>query len=333
MTEHAVKVVQIGKIEKHPNADALELTQVEGYTCVLKLGEWQEGDIGVYVEPDYVVPTDQPWFSFLGTSARIRVKKLRGVYSQGLLIKRPPPVADAPVGANVMEALGITRWVTLEDRKEGVEPNVPTLLSGVAKYDLEGWRKFKHALLTREHVMITEKIHGENARYSWVDGRMWCGSRTSWKVQDPTSPWWIGLRDNPWILNWCWDHPGMILYGEVYGNVPKMRYGIKPGNRGFRTFDVFNPAQADLRLAWSSPFSRFTAEQCVPLLYEGPLPSDEVLLALAEGKSTLGDHVREGIVIEPYPSRWDEEKTHAGEHRLGRIKLKLVGNGYYELNT
>jgi hypothetical protein len=66
----------------------------------------------------------------------------------------------------------------------------------------------------------------------------------------------------------------------------------------------------------------------VPVLYRGPF--DMVKMEeLAEGNSVLAEkngeiHVREGCVIRPILERQDLT--------IGRVTLKLVGNGYYLSN-
>jgi ATP-dependent RNA circularization protein (DNA/RNA ligase family) len=55
----------------------------------------------------------------------------------------------------------------------------------------------------------------------------------------------------------------------------------------------------------------------VPELYRGPWSED--LKKLAEGQSTLADHIREGFVVKPVKERH--------EH-CGRVVFKMVGESY-----
>jgi len=61
----------------------------------------------------------------------------------------------------------------------------------------------------------------------------------------------------------------------------------------------------------------------VPVLYRGPY-DPTTIEAFAEGRSTVpgADHIREGCVVQPVKERTDLH--------LGRVKLKIVGNGYLE---
>ncbi|RYE90041.1 MAG: RNA ligase, partial [Myxococcales bacterium] len=85
MSEFHVRVVRVGPIVKHPQADNLSIAQVFGYPVIIRTGEYAEGDRAVYVPVDSVVPEGDPRWAFLGEHRRIRAKKLRGVFSMGLL--------------------------------------------------------------------------------------------------------------------------------------------------------------------------------------------------------------------------------------------------------
>lgn len=325
MSTHAVEVIRIDSIEPHPNADTLGLVRINGFTCAVRLGAFQPGDLAAYIEPDYIVP-ETPEFEFLGKHRRIKVRKLRGTYSMGLLVRAPD---GASLGDNVMDVMGITRYDP-EIKFQGVSmgPQMAesphSSLGSIPKYDLESWRRYGRLLVDGEDVYVTEKLHGTNARYAWRDGRMWCGSRTQWKAQDPGCLWWRILETEPWITEWCKESPYTVLYGEVFGQVQDLQYGAAKGQTWFRAFDVlhgieFLPSSifhSGDGILWKTPMKR------VPLVYKGPY-SAELVETLAVGDSTFcPGQVAEGIVIKPREERYDA--------RLGRVALKLVSNRYLE---
>ena len=100
------RVTDITPIE---GADRIELAHVGGWQCVVGKGEYEPGDLCVYYEIDSFMPTDDERYAFLadrGTTKmvidgeevvghKLRTAKLRGVYSQGLLMK---PEAVMPEG-------------------------------------------------------------------------------------------------------------------------------------------------------------------------------------------------------------------------------------------
>src|SRR5687768_10003821 len=113
MSDFHVEVVQLGKIEKHPNADTLEMSVVKELSVIFKQDQYKEGDKVVYVPPDALVPLANPLFKFLDEGnigqefARAKGKKLRGIYSMGLIIPADPAWE---VGQNVQELLGVKKW-------------------------------------------------------------------------------------------------------------------------------------------------------------------------------------------------------------------------------
>lgn len=93
MSEWLVEVVKLGAVRKHPNADSLSMTDVhDGYPVVFRTGEFKEGDVAVYVPVDSIVP-DDPAYAFLQGKRRIKARKIRGEYSQGLLLQVSPEMS------------------------------------------------------------------------------------------------------------------------------------------------------------------------------------------------------------------------------------------------
>lgn len=325
MSTHRVDVIRMPAIDRHPNADTLGLVRLGEFTCVVKLGDFNEGDTVIYIEPDYVVP-ESPLFAFLGKNTRIRTRRFRGIWSQGLIIKAPE---GFQVGENAMQALGITRYEPPEPpwgstgfgvggAPVGLVEAVPASLRAVPKYDLENWRKYSSVLERGESIIVTEKIHGANARFCFVDGVQYCGGRTQWRKEDPKNVYWEGLKQNPWIGEWCQAHPEQVLFGEVYG-MQDLRYGSQPGQVFFRAFDILT----------SSGFREngellqlLEEDQQVPIVYQGPYwPS--MIEELAEGDSTVcPGQVGEGVVIKPAINRHNS--------LIGRVALKCVSNRYLE---
>lgn len=328
MSIHRVDVVPV-RLEKHSNADSLSVVRVSDYTVVVRTQDWIGRDIAAYIEPDYVVPADRSEFSFLAathkpinnngiTGYRIKVKRLRGVMSMGLLIPAPD---GAVIGDNVIDRLGVVRYeqpVPLSTRGEAVAgpPGVHH------KYDVESAYRYKHLFVDGEPVIATEKVHGANARYTFVDGVMYCGSRTEWKREDAGNIWWKALNECPALQSFCKANPGITVYGEVYGNVQDLKYGAKNGQVWFVAFDLLRNGEwvdhnEAREIGHVLPW--------VPVIYHGPF--GDGLFELADGKSAVAaehgvDQIREGIVIKPLQERTNIE--------IGRTQLKIVSNAYLE---
>jgi len=115
---HRVDVVRLNP-EKHPNADSLVIQCVYGYQVCLRSSDWEGIELGAYIQPDSVVDTDRPEFSWLkGPNFRTAIEgdtryhrvcamRLRGVVSYGLMVPAP---AGAVEGDDVSGILGVTRY-------------------------------------------------------------------------------------------------------------------------------------------------------------------------------------------------------------------------------
>lgn len=82
-------LVKIDDVQKHPNADKLDLVTVGGWTCITGIGEFNKGDIGIFFEIDSKLPEKEPWteMEFLVSKHfKIRTQKIRGIVSQGLVV-------------------------------------------------------------------------------------------------------------------------------------------------------------------------------------------------------------------------------------------------------
>lgn len=334
MTEFHVEVVRLGPVEKHPNADALSMTKIHGgYPVCFRTGAYQEGDLAVYVPVDAVAP-DAPEWEFLGAGLRnhrIRAKKLRGIFSMGLLSKAPEGAAE---GEDLADALGFRRYEDVvgesnqykgASRSDGLEVPAPKLATMPGAYDIEGFRKYgRTTFADDELVVVTEKLHGQNARFVHDGERLHVGSRTRWLSTDPETNTWAKVAQRYGLAEKLKAFPGLAFFGETYGNNSDMPYGVERSKTGdaLAVFDIFDSNRG----VWLDSLD--VEARCVnfglptvPVLAKGPFGElAGSLPALAEGPSTLAGHVREGWVIKPAVERWDP--------RIGRVILKMHGEGY-----
>ena len=121
-------VQKVWKIEPIEGADRIELAHVLGWQCVVNKGQIQQMENAVYFEIDSFLPI-RPEFEFMRASSyknsdimgegfRLRTMRFRGQLSQGLLLPLsmfPEIPADAEVGTDVTELLGVRKW-EIEER-------------------------------------------------------------------------------------------------------------------------------------------------------------------------------------------------------------------------
>ncbi|HYX23057.1 MAG TPA: RNA ligase family protein, partial [Thermoanaerobaculia bacterium] len=231
---HRVEVVPV-HLEPHPNADSLSVVRVfDGYTVCVRTADWVGRELGAYIPPDSVVP-DTPEFAFLDGHRRIKVRRLRGIISMGLLVPAPE---GSGVGDDVAGLLGVTHY----------DPPLPISTGGETikpppgyrpAFDVESLRRYASVFIPGETVFVSEKVHGANGRFTYLeDGGFFCGSRTEWKQESDDNLWWRALRETQGLRDFLTAHPGVTVYGEVYGQVQDLRYGTKRGEVRFAAFDV-----------------------------------------------------------------------------------------------
>lgn len=336
MSDWHPEVVRVTSIEKHDNADSLEIAMVYGTTpVVIRKGSYEAGDLAAYIPVDTVVP-DLPCFAFLTGSERrkLKAKRLRGVFSMGLLVEAPP---DHSEGDSVVEALGLTKY---EEPEPSLTGPARTRIGPKQKWnevepppfrfplftDVEGYRRHPDALEEGEIVIITEKIHGSNARYVHDGAQLHAGSRTT--IRDPGGPHAWGMVAQLYNLQARLAAIPMIaIYGEVYGpRIQDLTYSVDAPS--FVVFDAFDcRAEQWLSAAEVVMLARQVGLATPPILYAGPWNRD--CLKLAEGSSVLAkenggtvDHTREGFVVRPVRERF---AARLPDHR---VVLKHVGEGY-----
>jgi RNA ligase (TIGR02306 family) len=130
-----VYVGKIGSLSEILGADNIELVTVGGWNAITKKGEYKVDDLVVVATTDAVIPQklsdDLGVTNYLRKGQRVRTVKLRGVYSECLIMslsqvfKSNMSVDGFVEGQDMMEVLGITKY----------EPpaKVITLVSGERK--------------------------------------------------------------------------------------------------------------------------------------------------------------------------------------------------------
>lgn len=331
MSSLIVEVSKIQQILPHPNAERLELAHVKGWQCVVPKGKYAAGDRIIYIPPDSVLPaalSDRLGITKYLSNGRVRCARLRGEPSFGVIMDLED--SALPEGADVCERYGITKYVPpLKTSVGDAEPAHPLFVSYT---EIENMRNFPQVISDGEEIVATEKIHGTNCRVGIITSSAgerieMAGSKGVRRKRPGDEKLAADLYWHPWSVpqvralleEAARDHRQVILFGEVYGKVQSLRYGVSSGIR-FAAFDLM----IDGHYADYDDFVETCARHGVamtPLLFRGGF-SLEKIRALAEGKTSMpgADHIREGVVVRPVRERIDP--------KLGRVTLKYVGDGY-----
>lgn len=316
-----VQVERIDSIELHPNADTLCLLKLSnGFTVVDKVGKFAEGESIAYSPVDMLSPNTSE-YDFLGSSRRVKGKKLRGIISCGLALKLIDQTT--PIGTDVTELYGFRPYEPIETNFDGNCIKAPPI--SFAKYDIESLRKYKHLWKEGMPTVVLEKLHGNFSAFIYLaeNDTFYCRSRGRWLAHDGSSLWSkVATKYN--LEEKCRSIPGLMICGENFGWVADLRYGHKQGEVSYRVFDMYHAPSGDF-LGWYD--TRDWCEQLdletVPVLYEGPYQGIDHIDNLAEQKTQAGydlQQISEGVVIKTDTKAWHEE--------IGRMILKYPSNSY-----
>jgi RNA ligase (TIGR02306 family) len=328
MSSLLVPVTVIEKLTPHSNADSLELAQVLGWQLVVKKDQYHVGDTIVYFPIDTVLPlevSERFGVTRYLSKQRIRCARLRGEPSFGLAVH--PDNEAWQIGENVADYYGALKFEPpVRVGQNDAESDHPLFASYT---DIENMRNFPDIFENAEKVVLTEKVHGTNARVAIIEGELMAGSKAVRRKRPADDTFATNLYWYPFALkpvralleDLSQSHQQVILYGEIYGSkIQSFHYGHK-GTLGFRAFDLLIDGQY---LDW--PEFVVLCEQhsveTVPVVATIPFSLAEVK-RYSEGKTLLMEqdaHIREGLVVRPLHER--------SNPKLGRVILKYVSDAY-----
>lgn len=363
MSEYKVPLTTIKEILSHPNADRLEVARVYDFNVVVGKGQYNVGDICVYVPIDSILPMALEIKIFGGPDSKIKLNKsrvkqikIRGAYSQGLLIE-PDYASNQLDGVSleddVSSILGITKY----------EPPTPSFQSPGQKRDkpkenpffhvyggIDNYKWYPELFAEGEEVSVTEKIHGSNIRFGlvpYVANNWWRKLLKKFKLT-PEYEWVYGsnrvqLQQRKGYKGWYGENvygkvlekydaknkvqPGEIWYGELYGDGIQKNYSYdcKNGEHKLVVFDLKYQNGTESYYEDADIFQVLAKErgfEVVPELYRGPFNKNNIK-ELTKGNSIFvpSQKVREGIVV---------KSIKESNSVIGRKVLKLISEKYLE---
>lgn len=193
-------VARITEIQAIPGADNIEQAFIGGWSCIVKKGVHKPNELVICATTDAVIPESlseaMGVTNYLRSGNRVRTVKLRGVYSECLII--PIKYANVSVkgelseGQDMMKVLDIYKWepaakqIQLASGKKvrySENPNFHIY------HKFPNMKNVKGMFHEEDEVEITRKIHGTNSRYGivrknkmslldrvkWFFGNKWAG--------------------------------------------------------------------------------------------------------------------------------------------------------------
>lgn len=317
----------VKSIRPHPNADRLELATVLGWQTVIAKGSFKEGNKGVFVVIDTILPP-APWSAFLAHKSspdlpiRLKTAKLRGEFSQGLLLPLsvlPPHMQDWQVGADVGGELGIKKY----------EKEIPSQLSGEVKCAFPTFLAAKTdednglsnpdlvAEVLSYPVTVTMKLDGSSMTVIVKDGlsEHVCSRNLSLRESD-TNAFWRAARKLTIPPDFTGTIQGELMGPGIQGNQLELTepeiyvYQIRDGNEW-------------LKPAGLQRFCRAIGAKWCPVLIDWVEKSTLTeIQAFADDLTLPGGMVAEGVVVRPF---------HTPTSGIGRpLGFKIINRNYGE---
>ena len=333
----------ITHIKPIEGADAIECAIVDGgWPVVVKKGEFEVGEVALYLEIDSWVPHELAPFLSKGQEPReyngvkgerLKTVKLRGQVSQGLLLPLNTPIKGGPIdggygicvlglqgGEDVTQLLGIQKW----------EPPIPAQLQGtmkgnfpsfIPKTDQERCQNLRKEIFeTRKNELyeVTVKLDGSSMTVYVKDGEVGVCSRNIDLKETEGNSFWKAAREqgivdallaisadtgNDYAIQ------GELIGEGIQGNPEKIK-----GQR-FHLFDVYsitaghylNPVTRGAFLIRLNQFGacieHVPVREALISVTERFETIDQ-LLEFAEGPSLNPETKREGLVFKSYDSEF-----------------------------
>ena len=172
----------INEIRPIEGADNIELAVVGGWNCIAQKGVQKVGDVVIIATTDAVIPEalsdEMGVTNYLRKGGRVRTVKLRGTYSECLIIPNKylhgrTTIGDWDLkdGSDCMHIFSIVKYeppvkmVQLSNGKKiryQINPNFHVY------YKFPNLKNVPDMFTEEDTVEITRKIHGTNARYGIV---------------------------------------------------------------------------------------------------------------------------------------------------------------------
>lgn len=270
-------VVRINEIKPIDGADMIEQVIVGGWNCISQKGRWKVDDLVVIATTDAVLPKvlsdSLEVTNYLRSGGRVRTIKLRGVYSECLIIADTKGFPGEE-GRDMQDVYGVYKY----------EPPIRQVnLGGGRKirysdnpnfhvyYKFPNFKNVPQMFTKGDDVQITRKMHGTNARYGIVKkrqlslldrvkllfGNKWAayefvyGSHNVEKGSDSNGFYdtnvWFDVANKLKIKERLWVHvkknipylgTGYVIYGEIIGAGIQKGYDYGFADHRFLGFDV-----------------------------------------------------------------------------------------------
>lgn len=232
-------VENIKNLEKHPNADLLDIAEVLGWQTVVKKDIHKIGDKVIFIPIDTILPKTSWSEDFAdkeNPNKPIRIKniKLRGHYSSGIIlpIKLFPEFINYEVGTDVGDMLGIQKYIKEIPANLSGESSGDFPTSIISKTDEDNGLsnlELVEKVLSHNFITITQKYDGSSITIIVENGEIVnvC-SRNLSKKDTENSTFWNAAKKLYIPSGWTG-----CIQGELCGN------GIQSNRMGLENIEIY----------------------------------------------------------------------------------------------
>lgn len=325
----------IHSIQPHPNADKLVKAKVLEWPVVVKKDEFKEGEKVVFIFPDVIVDSENPYFSFLSEKKfRVWNARLRGEVSSGLVCPLTL-LNDYGVGTFVANNI-LQEGMDVSDiiKAKKYERPIPAELAGnalgnfptnyVRKTDEDNLLSHKGILkeFDGKESYISMKMDGSSATYIYNQGEFLVCSRNLALKESETNSFWVMVRKLDLQKKLAELGRNLAIQGELCGpSIQQNRIGLKEIN-----LYIFNIKDLDSNRYFGLEEIEAICAQLglnvVPVLQRNVFVSEiSTLQEIANNLKYQNGQDAEGIVIRPMKPVFSE-KLHK------ELSVKIINQNY-----
>lgn len=328
-------IEKILEIKPHTGADNLELAKIKGWQVCVKKGEYNPGDLCVYICVDSVVE-DKPQYEFLkNKNFRIKTIKLRGELSQGIVF---PLSILKEFGHSLIvldeniEGTDVSKYVFASHYEKPIPQNLAGKIKGMFPTFLvrtdEDNIKNNPAIIDElkgKNYYISTKIDGSSGTFYLKDNQFGVCSRNLELIREDSNIFWkMAIKyDLENKLKTYFMGKNVCVQGEVYGpGIQKNLLGESEVSlKLFNLFDIDEHKYLGFK-----ELSSFCRESSVPMIHivEVGFNFDKTLKELQILANELkydNGNLAEGLVIRP------QEECYSNTLR-GRLSGKVVSEPF-----
>jgi RNA ligase (TIGR02306 family) len=249
-----VSIQRITKLEGIPSADKIELATVLGWKVIVQKGLHQENDLVAFCEPDSFLPIDKRYeflhktgyknTPHLGEGYRVKIMKMRGQVSQGLIL----PLKDL----HELENVEIGDLLSVQKYEKPIPVHLKGRISGnfpdfIRKTDQERAqnlvKEITEALEKKTLFEATTKLDGSSMTVYVKDDHVGVCSR-NWELDEGTddsekrrNAYWTCAREQALVdsvkaAKECLGH-NLAFQGELMGP------GVQDNRENILGFDFY----------------------------------------------------------------------------------------------